>query len=306
MLNVFLNAVLPIFAVVAFGFIYGHKGIMGADLAQQLNRFVFYFALPVLLFKLIASVPVEQFEWMLLLAYLLAELTLYVLGFLIARHVFKRSKIESLLMGMSAGFANHVFFVLPIAQQLFGEVASLPIVAIITLDSVAMFAGTILILETFTNRDKGLSPLRLLPIFARNPQIIGISLGVVAMLMGVRLNGGFDLFTRFVGDAAAPASLFALGIILAGQKLSNFVPAAVFSGLKLLIMPLVTWVIVVAVFHIDADWANPALLVAAGPSGAMPFVLAMQYKVPVSTIAYTVLISTIASVVSISLMTQVF
>ena len=306
MIEVFLGSVLPIFAVAGVGYFYGRVGILGSDMAMQLNRFVFYFALPVLLFKLLASVSLAQFEWGMVVGYFLAELALYVGGYFIARYGFKRDALESLLIGMTGGFVNHVMFVLPIAQQLFGDAASVPIVAIITLDAVVMFGGTIIILEMATNRKDGFSFWSTTKLLATNPQLIAMGFGVLAMIFGVKLSGGFAVFAQFVGDAAAPASLFALGIVLAGQKFSNIGIAATFSGVKLIIMPLITWAIVVVLFQITPSWANPALLVAAGPTGAMAFVLALQYGVRVSTIAQIILFTTVGSVVSVSLMSQLF
>lgn len=306
MIEVFLGSVLPIFAVAGVGYFYGRVGILGSDMAMQLNRFVFYFALPVLLFKLLASVSLAQFEWGMVLGYFLAELALYVGGYFVARYGFKRGALESLLIGMTGGFVNHVMFVLPIAQQLFGDAASVPIVAIITLDAVVMFGGTIIILEVATNRKDSFSFWSTAKLLAINPQLIAMFFGVLAMIFEVRLNSGFAVFAQFVGDAAAPASLFALGIVLAGQKFSDFGVAATFSGVKLIIMPLITWAIVVGLFQITPNWAKPALLVAAGPTGAMAFVLALQYGVRVSTIALIVLFTTVGSVVSVSLMSQLF
>ncbi len=171
MLAVFLDAVLPIFAVVVLGFAFSRGGIFDSNAAAAVNRFVFYAALPVMLFRLIATAPVETFEWPLLAAYACAELLLYVLGFLIARFGFGRSRTESLLIGMATGFANHAFFVLPIAQRLYGKQAAVPVVGVITVDSVVFFAGVVLILEATSEAARGLSPLHLLKLFSRNPQI---------------------------------------------------------------------------------------------------------------------------------------
>ncbi len=77
------------------------------------------------------------------------------------------------------------------------------------------------------------------------------------------------------------------------------------SGLKLLAMPIVAWVLVSAVFQVSPEWSNPAMLVAAGPAGAMPFVLALQYEIPVVAIARTILISTLGSLVTVTVMTQI-
>jgi predicted permease len=306
MIDVFLNAVLPVFAVVAVGYAFGRGGLFDFSAALALNRFVFYIALPVLLFRLIATAPFERFEWFLVLAYGIAEFALYGIGYLIARFGFGRSRSESLLLGMSAAFANQVFFVLPIARQLYGDTGALPVVAISTLDVVVLFVGTILILDVTSEKAKGLSVFRLLSQFSRNPLIITVIVGVLANLIDLPVVGGFDLFTRFVGETAAPCSLFALGLILMAQKdgAGLRIPM-VMSGLKLAAMPLVTWILVFVVFDISPEWSNPAMLVAAGPTGAMPFVLALQYQVPVAAIARTILISTLGSLVTVTLMSQI-
>jgi predicted permease len=306
MIDVFFNAVLPIFAVVAVGFAFGRGGWFDSGMATALNRFVFYIALPVLLFQLIATAPFELFEWKLILAYLLAELALYATGYLIARFGFKRRRSESLLLGMAASFANHVFFVLPIARQLYGDAAAMPVVAIITLDVVVVFVGTILILEATSERAQGLSMVRLLRLFARNPQIIGIGAGVLASIVDLPITGGLELFTRFVGDAAAPCSLFAIGLILAARNdQERLLIPLVISGLKLVAMPMAMLLLITVAFQISPQWSNPAMLVAAGPTGAMPFVLALQYKIPVAVIARTILVSTLGSLITVTLISQI-
>ena len=67
MIDAFFNAVLPVFAVVAVGFAFGRSGLFDFPAALALNRFVFYAALPLLLFRLIATSPFERYEWLLVL-----------------------------------------------------------------------------------------------------------------------------------------------------------------------------------------------------------------------------------------------
>ncbi len=207
---------------------------------------------------------------------------------------------------MSAAFANQVFCVLPIARQLYGETGAMPVVAISTFDFVVLLGGTILVLDATREKEQGISFFRLLRLFVRNPPIIGIAAGVVANFVDLPVTGGLELFARFVGETAAPCSLFALGLILMAQKdkSSLRVPLAI-SGLKLAGMPMVTWLLVYVVFQISPEWSNPAMLVAAGPTGAMSFVLALQYQAPVAAIARTILISTLGSLVTVTLMSQI-
>ena len=306
MTDVFLSAVLPVFAVVAVGFAFGRGGLFDFPAALAINRFVFYAALPLLLFRLIATSPFEQFDWFLVLAFLLAELILYAAGYIIAHRVFRRPRPESLLLGMSAAFANQVFFVLPIARQLYGDAGAFPVVVVSTFDVIVLLAGTIIILDTTGKQKQSLTFSRVARLFLRNPPIIGIGAGVLANLIGLPIVDGLDFFARFVGETAAPCSLFALGLILVLRRdeANIGVPIAI-TGLKLVAMPAVAWVLVSATFQVSPEWSNPAMLVAAGPTGAMPFVLALQYQIPVAAIARTILISTLGSLVTVTAMTQV-
>jgi len=306
MIDVFFNAVLPVFAVVAVGFAFGRGGFFDFSAALAINRFVFYVALPLLLFRLIATSAFEQFVWFLVLAFALTETILYAIGYVISRQIFHRSHSESLLLGMSAAFANQVFLVLPIARQLYGDAGAFPVVVVSTLDAIFLFAGTIILLDTTGERKKPFSVLRVVRLFSQNPPIIGISAGVIANLVGLPVMDGLDFFARFLGETAAPCSLFALGLILVLRRdeASINLPIAI-TGLKLVAMPLVAWALVSVAFQVDPEWSNPAMLVAAGPTGAMPFVLALQYQVPVATIARTILITTLGSLITVTVMTQI-
>jgi malonate transporter len=304
MLAVFLDAVLPVFAVAALGFTFGRFGFFDASMAAAINRFVFYVALPLLLFRLVVTAPFERFEWSLLVAYGLAEAAIYTAGFLVARFGFRRSKTESLLLGMSCGFANHVFFVLPIVRQLYGETAAMPVTALITLDTLVL-VGTVLILEATSDAAKGMAPLDVLRLFARNPPILAIAAAAVATLAAMPLRGGLELFTRLLGETAAPCSLFSLGVVMASRFSTSYLaPASAFAVLKLAVMPLAIWALLETAFPVSAEWAGPAMMAAAGPSGTMPFVLGLQYKAPVETVTATILITTLGSLVAVTLMTQ--
>ena len=306
MLSVFLDAVLPVFAVVVAGFVFGRTGLFDFAAATAINRFVFYFALPFLLFRLIARAPFEEFDWLMIAGFLAAEFFVYLAGFLVARLAFRRPPVESLLHGMSAAFANQVFFVLPIARQLYGDAGALPVLAVTTMDVVMVLGGTMIILQLISGRTEGASPFRILKSFLSVPPVIGIALGVIVNLAGLPPTGGLDFFARFVGETAAPVSLFALGLILVLQKDRSALGLPVCMTLiKLVFLPMVAWLVLYPLLRVNPAWAGPAMLVAAGPAGAMPFVLAMQYRVPVAAIARTIMFSTVASLATITIMSQI-
>ena len=114
---------------------------------------------------------------------------------------------------------------------------------------------------------------------------------------------GLYTYAEFAGGAAAPASLFALGIILATNSIRPIGKATWFVvAVKILVHPLLVFTFSGAI-AISSSWDHLVLLVAAGPCGAMPFVIALQYGVRTEVIAKAILVSTILSLVSLSILT---
>ena len=60
-------------------------------------------------------------------------------------------KGEALLLGMAAVFANHVFFVLPIAERFYGDAAAENMAGLVFLDVAVIFCGTVLLTEILTS-----------------------------------------------------------------------------------------------------------------------------------------------------------
>ena len=71
--------------------------------------------------------------------------------------------------------------------------------------------------------------------------------------------------------------------------------------MKIIVHPLVAWFLFTGIVEFEPVWRDPALLVAAGPCGAMPFVLAMQYKVRAESIGMAIIYSTVASLLTLSI-----
>lgn len=300
--QVFLNPVLPIFAVLGFGMLLARRGIFDTNAASVLNRFVFYIGAPALLFSLLMSAPLAAFEWQVLALYVASEIGIYAAGTALARYAFRREWRESLLLGMTACFVNHVFFVLPMARVLYGDAASAPIAAIIVVDTVLIFALTIVALELSA---PGLpSGRKVLALLLKHPMLQAIAAGLLVNLLGLPLHDGIETFVSFVGAAASPIALFALGIILVSTASPGLDKMALsIVGLKVIVHPLLAWLLFSGAATLaNPAWTSTALLVAAGPCGAMPFVLGLQYKIDVTTIARAIGYSTLLSLLTLALM----
>jgi predicted permease len=297
----FFNPILPVFAIMLVGLFFGRRGFFDNASAQAINRFVFFVAVPALLFSLLSDAAFRQVDWRLLALYFLSEIILFVVGAALARRVFHRDWGEALLIGMASCFVNHVFFVLPIAQFLYGDQAAIPITAVIVVDTTVIFAGTIIGLEIASHRDEPLWKVG--RFFLRNPVLVAIALGLAVNVLKLEMPAGIRTFCTFTGSAAAPAALFSLGVILAGAGGRGWDAVAVTTtGLKVLLHPLVAWLLFQGVTGVDRIGGEATLLIAAGPCGAMPFVLALQYRIASASIGRAIVYSTIASLFTLAVL----
>ncbi|MDP6709410.1 MAG: AEC family transporter [Alphaproteobacteria bacterium] len=299
MIEVLASAVLPVFALVAIGFGLGRLGLFDPAMASAVNRLVFLVSVPALIFGLLAQSPFERFAWPALAAFAGVELAMYGAGFLVARYLFGRETREALLIGLATAFANHLLFVLPIAETLFGRAAALPIVAIASVDALFVYGGTLLLMDALS--EQGAAAGGALKAIARNPQVLATLAGLGVGLSGLDLADGVYTFTDFAGGTAAPCSLFALGVVLSRQEsdAAPLLPLAI-SGLKLVLYPLLCWALIVGLLDTEMAWSRPTMMVAAAPSSAMAFVLALNYRVPATAIARTVLLTMLGALLTVT------
>jgi malonate transporter len=302
------NPILPIFMVMLVGYFMRRINFFDVPSAQGINKFVFYVAMPTLIFDLVRKVPLHLIDWPTVNVYLLTEFLVYGGVALITYRIFKRSLGESILIGMAAGFVNHLMFVLPIARSLYGLQASEPIAAIVFVD-IIVFCLTIFLMDfirAFESKKAGaFSPKKVALMLSKNPMVIASVLGIVAGVFSNDLPSGVYTYTQFLGGAAPPAALFALGVILGNQPLRPVGgPAWLAIGAKLIVHPALFFAMTLmgGAFMMKPDWQTMAFLVAAGPCGAMPFVIALQYNVKSDSIAKAVLISIVLSLASLSVL----
>ncbi|MGI9315885.1 MAG: AEC family transporter [bacterium] len=301
MLSSLSDPILPIFAILALGYCLNRLGLFDAVTAQSINKFVFYVATPALIFFIVSTTPLSEFAFGALGIYLFAQLCVYLGTFLIAHFKLGIEKREAILLGLTTALANHVFFVLPIAERIYGAVASKPIAGIVLVDVIVLFCGTVLIMDLMQTAHK--SPVKIAGLLLRNPALIAAILGMAAWIAEPLMPHGLYTYAEFAGRAAAPASLFALGIILATNSIRPIGIAIWFVvGVKIFVHPLLVFAFT-GIISASSSWSQLILLVAAGPCGVMPFVIALQYGVKTEVIAKAILISTVLSLVSLSILT---
>ncbi len=212
MLAALFNGVLPIFAISVIGYVCGRLKVFDFGSAMILNKFVMFIAMPVLGFKLLSETSLFDVPVELLVGYLISETCVYLITILVARKVFSLDVREAFLLGLATALTNHILFILPISEILIGKSATLPMVAIISMDGMLILSGAIIAMDIMTAKDQGWRSTAVK--IATNPPILGMIAGLIYGLSGLSMAPNVGIFISNISSTASPVLLFALGVIL--------------------------------------------------------------------------------------------
>ena len=302
-MDALINVVLPVFGIVLTGYLAGRFEALGPESAAALNRFVYLFALPPALFLFTARAPIEKlFNWPFIGAFVGGSIATLFISLLVGRIWFRHDSATLSVQGLTAIFANVVYMGLPLLMTAYGPDGPLPAIVAALIINVMFIGGAITVLDA--TRATGSSTLQVIWSFAktlvRNPLISAPLLGILFSTLALSLPKAASNFLELMAAAAGPGALFALGLSLVGRKLSgNAVEIAWLVMLKLVVQPIMTFLLVAYLFGMDPLWSHAAVLLAAMPIGAGAFVIAQQYNVQVQRVSAAIVISTALSVATI-------
>lgn len=299
-----LEIVLPVFALMAFGWFFARRNLISEAGVSGIVNFIFYLAIPSLLFRTLASGAVqEQIDPKLVVGYFSAALVAYGINWLISHFVFKNNAETSALGAMAGTFSNLVLIGLPLIQRAYGERGLIPLMLIVMLHSSILFTTTTLSLTL--GRGEGVHWLVTLGKTLRsvllNPIVIACLTGLLYGGLGLPLPKVASDTLALIGRAAAPTSLFAVGATLATCTIrGDLRESLTVSVLKLFMLPCLVFISTHYIFGVRPQWVTVAVIAASMPAGANVFVFARKYNVYVQRATAIVVLSTLGAVVTLT------
>jgi len=297
-----VGAVLPVFGLVACGYLAGRLGLVTQASSVALNQFVYAFALPAMLFIAVYRGSLDEIlSGGFLAAVILATLGTAIAGFALSYFVAGASPAESTLRALNASFANTGYLGIPLVSVAYGERAALPAALATVATNIVSFALAIVCLELFVNPRRG-GLRRALGGVVRSPLIWPIALAILFVGLEIKIPLPVERFATLLAAAAGPCALFAIGLFVSQLSIRAGAAASWPSVvLKLVMHPILMALLAYCVLSIDPFWAKIAVVCASLPLGATAFVLAQRYKLLEAETSTGAVISTAASVLSVSL-----
>lgn len=299
-----IDVILPVFLVVGAGYGTVRAGLFGDDVVDSLMKYTQNFAIPVLLFRAIATLDLGQsFEAALLVSFYSGSATCFILGLLAGRFLFKRDWEEAVAIGFTCLFANSLMLGLSITERAFGAEALAANYAIVALHSPFCYGVGITAMEIARANARD-TPLASLPsaVFSamfRNALVLGIISGFAVNLSGVDIpmvaREAMDLIVR----TALPMALFGLGGVLVRYKIRGDAKLIAYVCIvSLVVQPFVVWTVGTANALTTAQFRSAVLTAAMAP-GINAYVFASLYGKAQKAAATSVLVATALSVISV-------
>ena len=298
-------AVLEAFAVIAViigvGMVVGRLGVLGENARMVLNRVAFHVGVPALiLLSLADSTPAEVFSLPLLVS---ALTTLIIFGtyFLLSVTVRHRDRGDATIGAWAASWVNAGNLGIPLSAYVLGTIT--PASGLIVFQTVVLVPLGVAVLNS-AGRAGGSAGAQIKALIT-NPIIVASATGTALALTGISLPRSIHEPLDLLADLAIPTVLLAFGITLVTQTGrhggESRVDLWLAIGFKVLLMPVLAYVLARWAFGLTAEQTAVATVLAALPAAQNLNTYAAVFERGESLARDVTLITTVASVPVIAL-----
>ena len=299
------NAVFPIFIVIAFGTFLRSRGFLSPKAIGEMNRLVFSFALPLLLFRNIYQANFADLLDLRFILWILASiLILFALIWIFAEIYLRKQKDLVGAFVQASLRSNYAIVGLPIVANMMGDgdtgmaalasafiVTSYNILSVIVLTAKDPKSGNI---NAALFKDMALG-------VCKNPSIIGIALGVIINLSGINLPVIAQSSVNYLAILCTPMALIAVGgSIRKTELMQNLKPAITGSFIKIAATPLIFMSISIWMGFRGESLAV-LFVMFANPTAIISYVMADRMNGNTAVTSAIILITTVFSSITLTI-----
>ena len=292
--TIFKDIILPIFIVMAIGFILQKKFTMDISTLSKLN---IYFVVPAFIFvKLYSTQFSASLFGNVLLFFILLVIILYAISTLF-------TKILGLDRGKKTTFTNSTMFFnsgnygVPVNELAFkGDPFAMSIqVIVLTLQNIFTFSYGIFALQS-VNTSKWKAMIG----YFKMPVLYAMGAGLICNALNIQVPSVILVPANMIANAMIGLALLTLGAQVARIQFKAAL-SAVYSSLsiRLIISPIIA-LFIIWIFRVDGITAQALLIASAMPTSVNSAVIAEEYKSYPEFAAQVVLFSTIISAFTVS------
>jgi malonate transporter len=304
MLDIIVGSTVPVFFVMALGYLAGWMRDIDNRHVAELNALVMDFALPASLFVAMVQTPrsllLEQGQ--LISVLVVSMLVIYGLHFFLQTKLFKLDSREAAVGSLTSGLPNFASAGLPLISSVFGAANTVSVGISIAVGSIVMCPLTLVILEASDKTARDVPALRrIIGAIGKSilkPVVIAPMIGMVLTLCDVEVPRLLDTSLTLIGIGAGGVALFLTGLILSSQSFRLNRNVASGTVLKNVVHPLLAAALVAAL-AVSPVVGRQTVILCAVPSGFFGILFGLRYGVVSQDAGSMLIASTLLSAVTI-------
>lgn len=304
-LLVIVSAIIPIAFVILLGVLAGLTGLISPKNSNVLAVLALNFCLPALLFAATATMTIAELsDWRFFLGIALGLLVIYAVALAISLTVFRKPIDASSLQALNSAFPNMAFMGVPLLTAVIGESAVLSVVVGNLISSFVLLPITLTFLQagSAAHEDQKRSTVIWTSLLSavKQPLVWAPLAGIVIALTHCPFPSVASKSFTLIGTATSGVALFAMGLLLSGQKLRIGLAPAFNVAAKNLAQPAAMWGLAI-LLGVTGVHRREMILLGALPTASMTAMFAVQYNVYKEESDATILLSTVLSVATLGI-----
>ena len=296
--------ILPVFLLIAAGFISSYIQLIDKNLVDLSAKFFQDFGIPFLLFFNFAILDFNNsFDFRIIICFYSSMIISFIIIYLVSHFIFNQPHLNSITLGFCAMFSNGVLLGLPISELAYGSDSLYTNYTIIIGHAPLCYLVGITLIEFVKNEQPtfalGLKNSVTAIIF--NNLAIGILLGIGFNFLKLEFSTNTENFLKKGTTWIIPFALFTMGGVLYYYRIatSYHLPFSIIFT-SLLVQPAIIYILGVYAWDIEMQTLRNAVIMGAMAPGLNAYFFANMYDNSREVVATTILASTVLTIFSSS------
>ena len=296
-----IRITVPIFIIIAIGFLIRRRKILSEEGVGLLNRLAYNIGLPSLIFLSITSYSLSDiFNIQIIKVIYLTYAILILLTILINLAVKRSGKTKGAII-VSSFRCNMAFVGFPIILAAYGDLALAKASLVAAFLVPVNIIVTMVIFKFYNRREEGIGAGRLLLNFVKDPMIIASISGILFSYLELRIPEIIYNSLDIISGMTVAIALLSIGASFKFVHLKNdFKMVSYISFNKLILMPVVVFVLSTFVFRVEAIDRNVMVILFATPLAVAAYIMAKELRSNHQLLASALIFTTIISALAIS------
>lgn len=291
----------PIFIIIAAGFLIRKIKLINDEGVSLLNRLAYNIGLPALFFLNITEYKLSEIFNIDIIKVMYSAYGIYFIILVFLSFFIKRSKKTRGAFIVASFRCNMAFVGLPIVWAAYGSLAlaraSLVIAFLVPINIIS----TMLIFKLFNRGEEGLDVKKLMRSFATDPIIIATILGIIFSYFGLGFPGFIHDSLDIMSGMTVAVALLSIGASFRFDHLKDDLKTVSYISFnKLILLPAIVFMIATFIYEIDTFDRNVMVILFATPLAVAAYIMAKELRSNYNLMASVLIFTTIISALTIS------